>query len=120
MTESTDTPKVYELLNGGRSSWHRVGVFTDIDTAKHVAALVLDTYHEFDGDDGTEQCNYEATWEMSRETIGPRNREVGDPKPFLRYGESGSAFKIDTIILDTAKTVTGVIYPPAPADEGTR
>lgn len=109
----TENAEVYELLNGGRLSWSRVGVFTNIDTAKHVAALVLDTYHEFDGDEGTEQCDYAAEWEMSRDTIGPRNREVGEPKPFLRYGEDGSAFKIDTIVLNTARTMTGVAYPPS-------
>lgn len=104
---------VYELMAGGSISWWRVGVFTDIDAAKHAASLVLDTYRQFDGDEDTEQTNYDAEWVMKRETIGARHRhEVGDPKPFCVFGSEGSAFKINTITLNEGRAVDVAIYPP--------
>lgn len=105
---------VYELLNGGRISWSRIGVFTSIELAKEVAGLVLATYGQFDDDEGVEDTNFDAEWVMRRETIGPPSRtlEVGDPKPFQVYGSEGSAFKIDTIVLDQGRSIGEIIYPP--------
>ena len=87
--------KVYQLHEGGRGSWSDKGLFATITRAKEQAATILDTYHEFDGHEDTEQTDYNATWQMKRETIGGRGtHEIGAPKPFLVYGDEGSAFKI--------------------------
>lgn len=99
----TDQQVVYELRNGGRVSWHRVGVFSTIDKAKQAAAQVLETYREFDGDEDVERTDFQAEWTMQRETIGSSRHEVGEPKPFLNYGSQGSAFKIDTIEIDVVR-----------------
>lgn len=116
--EDTPAPTLfYNLYEGGRTSWHRVGTFTSIDRAKAAAALRLDTYRAYDGDQDVEAVNYDAEWVLRRETIGRRRREVGDPKPFLIYGDNGSAFKINTIEVDVATDAVGNILTAADSEE---
>lgn len=88
--------KVYELRNGGSHS--SCGFFQSVERAKAEATKILDSYHEFDGDDDVEQVNFDAEWEMKRETIGKNPvHEIGEPKPTLVYGLTyDTAFRVIT------------------------
>lgn len=88
---------IYQLHEGvRRGHMSEIGLFKSVEAAKKVAEAKLDTYHEFDGDDDVEKVNFDAQWEMKRETIGHNPpREFGKPKLFLVYGlEYDTAFRI--------------------------
>lgn len=92
---------VYELMLGSVSGlwWHTQGHFLTIEGAKAAAAEHMEPWHEYDDDDEVEPTNWDATWEMLQDTIGPASRPhpVGEPKPYLIFGTTNrSAFKIET------------------------
>lgn len=94
---------VYELARAGRMSTGTIGIFSTVEKAKEAAALVLESYREYQGDPDTEQTNYDAEWVERRAEI-PGLGEVGDPMPFLEYGSCGSSFKIVTVTVDAGRT----------------
>lgn len=94
---SEDVDKVYELRNGTSS----VGFFRSVEGAKVEAEKILDSYREFDGDNDVEPIDFDAKWEMKKETFGSGRYALGDPKPTLVYGQTyGTAFRVLTHKVD--------------------